>query len=117
MIGRIVLFGLAATRLTRALQFETVGRPFQDRVERFTQPVFHGETELGSLDLDRTVRRERLHDFLTCPHCLGFWITLGIVLAWRFRPARPIIEALAAATILSAAAEHYPNFTFQEEPT
>jgi len=114
VIARIVLFGLAATRLTRALQFEKIGAPFSDRVERLAHPVLDDD---GNLDLDSTLRRNQLHEFLTCPHCLGYWITLGIVFAWNVRPARPFIEALAAATILSAAAELYPNFDFSEEAT
>jgi hypothetical protein len=113
VIGRIVLFGLASSRLVRALLHETIGAPYQDRVAELADPAC--AVRDGVLDIKRFGRREAYHRFLTCEHCLGFWLTAGLVIGWRSRLLRPFIEALAAATIVSIAAEHYPNFNWEND--
>jgi hypothetical protein len=116
-LARLAMFGLAATRLVRAALYETVGNPIQTRLDDLCEPVYRSRMDTGNpiLDVKATVRRERLHKFLTCPHCVGFWVTLGLVVGWRYRWARPFIEALAASTILSVVAEHYPNYDWTAE--
>lgn len=107
MIARLIIVGLAATRLTRAIQHEKIGEPVRDFIDTRLNPGLPADIEL---DLEALVRREWLDELFTCDRCFGFWITLGVAAAWRIRPARPIIEALAASAILSVAVDHYPGW-------
>lgn len=102
MIKRVVVCGLAATRLVRAWRYERIGRPWLKSL-------------MGYLERKPSARRDWLEYLITCPHCLGFWFTLLVTLFWRVRIARPLIEALAGAMIVSAFADHYPQFNFDED--
>lgn len=109
----LLISALAATRLVRAYRFEQIGEPIRDAIDEWTsQPVKNSK---GQLNVKATKRREWIRDLAECPHCSGFWITLGVVLVSRVPAARPVVRALAAATILSAFVDHYPNFAFDAD--
>ncbi len=108
----VVLSALAATRLMRAWLFEQVGEPFREPlVEWLEQPVIDN----GVVDLRATSAKNWAYDLVTCPHCLGFWTTFVFILAWPFRPARRLIEALAGAMLLSWFVDTYPAFNPDED--
>jgi hypothetical protein len=115
VIARLAVVALAATRLTRAIQHEQIGEPIRTRIDRWLDRPLPGATVAPGVvcadDLDAFVRRQWLRDMTDCDHCFGFWIALGVVVAWRIPPARPVIEALAVAAILSAVVDHYPDWS------
>lgn len=112
MIARTLFFGLAGTRLVRAALYEKVGEPYRDLVDKYLGPPDAG-TEI---DLRREKIREYLAEGANCPHCLGFWLTVGCIVTWqRFPIARPLVQGLASAAILSVIVEHYPDFTFEPD--
>lgn len=100
-LAQTTICGLAATRLVRAWRYERIGEEPRRRAIEF-------------LDRNTNARREWVKYLLECPHCFGFWLTLAVTLLWRLRLARPLIEALAGAVIVSAFADHYPQFDFGE---
>lgn len=111
MIARIAIIGLAAARLTRAVQHEQIGQPVRDYVDdRLSPDVYPPGTLLSGPVQRRADRRAWLLDLATCDHCLGFWIAFGLTVGWRIRPVRLIVEALAASAILSAAVDHYTGW-------
>lgn len=72
----------------------------------------HRLTRLGLLDTmpfgalrERLVNRKpdgRLAELLTCPWCLGWWVSLGVVAAASVLPRRvwqPLAVALAASSV------------------
>ncbi len=72
----------------------------------------HRLTRLGLLDTmpfgalrERLVNRKpdgRLAELLTCPWCLGWWVSLGVVTAASVLPRRvwqPLAVALAASSV------------------
>ncbi|HUW00787.1 MAG TPA: DUF1360 domain-containing protein [Acidimicrobiales bacterium] len=78
-----VVLALAAYRITRFLLFDSllgmglVGKEFASplaaKVDRF------GYDEEGN---DRSWIRGKLSDLLTCPWCLGFWISAAAYFSW-----------------------------------
>lgn len=116
MISTMIVAGLAGTRLARAWLHEEVGEPFRQPVEAWAAPNFEMIGEPGSADMIVTdsatmlTVKNYVDVLITCPHCIGFWFTLGSVIGLRWKPTRPIVTALAGAMILSAFADHYPGF-------
>lgn len=111
----VVVSGLAGARLVRAYQFETIGEFARTWTNKMTAVNFEtiGESPFDVVvtDSDRVVAAKTYFDELTgCPHCLGFWLTLGCVLAYRWRLTRPLVTALAGSMLLSAIVDHYPRF-------
>lgn len=115
-LARTVVIALAATRLLRALQHEQIGDPVRARIDRWLDRPLPGATnepgQISADDLNAMVRRDWIRDLATCDHCIGFWTALTVTIAWRIPPARPIVEALAAAALLSAIVDHYPNWSY-----
>lgn len=109
---RLIVAGLAATRLVRAYMFEEIGEPVSERVEKYLDtPVIRNR----QIDMRAMSIKGWAKDLVTCPHCLGFWATFAFVIGYRFRPARAVIEALAGAMILSAIVDLYPDFELEPD--
>lgn len=102
MIGRVLVTALAGERLRRAWQDEIIGEPIRRRLFAYTSNPSQARTRKGKRD---RARREFVEDLTTCPHCLGFWLTVVAAFGLRIRWSRPIIEALAGAVILSTIVE------------
>ena len=45
--------------------------------------------------------RGKVADFLTCPWCMGFWVSLGFYLSWLWQPEWTLVVA-TVATISAA---------------
>lgn len=109
-----VIVALAATRLIRAWNHETIFEVPSRAVQTWAAtPV----TDNGVVDLPATIRREKIGELFGCPHCLGVWVSIGMTVAWAFPPVRPVIRGLAAAALLSAAVDHYSGFDPETETT
>lgn len=82
---------LATYRLTRLIGWDVITRPIRVRLTRRSE----------SPDRMLPGYRQTLWEFLNCPFCLGFWISLGIWAAWWVTPKWTVWLALPLA--LSAA--------------
>lgn len=110
---RLIITTLAAARFLRALQHEKVAEPIRYRIDKrleamASDPVLPGVFTADELDAQQ--RREWWTALAHCDLCLGFWMSVAVTLAWRIRPLRSLIEAAAAAALVSAIVEHYPNW-------
>lgn len=111
-----LIHALATYRLIRAWFWEQVGeKPRQAVTDWTAMPVMNNH---GDVDVRLTQIKQWLADLFDCPYCLSFWTALGVVIAQRFRLARPFVSALAAATLVAVALDHYPDVARQsaEEP-
>lgn len=80
----VVVLALAAHRLTRLALLDTM--PFGTLRDRLIRRKPHG----------------RVAELLTCPWCLGWWVSASVVLAACVLPRRlwqPIAVALAASSV------------------
>lgn len=118
MISTVIVAGLAGTRLTRAWLHETIGEPFRHPIQAWAEKVDfypvvneHGHTELV-VETSSTMLevKSKVDELINCPHCMGYWLTLGCLLALRFRLTRPLALALAGSMIVSVFADHYPAY-------
>lgn len=81
----VALVALAAFRVTRLLQLDTI---LDGPRQRF---------------LDRHAG-DRLGELTNCPWCLGFWVSVAIVLAATVLPRRlwePAVVALASSAVVA----------------
>lgn len=84
---------LAAYRLTRLVGWDDF--PLVKRIrEWLTGPPVMAED-------DWTYKRPMLEHFLTCPFCVGFWISLAVYVAWLSVP-RPTLYAMTPLAISGA---------------
>lgn len=109
LLSRVIVAGLAGERLRRAWQDEVIGEPLRKLIGQWatTSPI----TDDPKADRRAAATRDFVYELTGCPHCLGFWLTLAAAVGLRTRIARPIIEALAGAVILSAFVHHYHDGT------
>lgn len=103
---------LAATRLIRAWFFEEIGKKPRAVLEKKLSEV--SVREDGSIDMRRTRIRFWFGDLTGCPHCLGFWVTLGCVVLYRLPLPRVVLNALAGSLLLSTFVQWYPGFDLEE---
>lgn len=108
---RLAVTALAATRLTRALQHEEIGRPFRNWTDRvLADPPFQVGQPLTDTQLRDMAVNEWFRELLGCDHCFGFWVALGMSVGWKIPGVRTVVYALAAAAVLSAVVDHYPGW-------
>lgn len=94
MIEVAVIAGLAGYRLTRAVTTDTITEPLRRGLAAWAYP----QEELEGGGKSRHVVRQWLFNLLTCPLCLGFWITLSVALAFQAAIHWPgSLEALVVA--------------------
>lgn len=81
-----VLLGLAAYRLQRFITLDTIP---------------------GAWIRGRFAEGSKPHEFVSCPHCAGSWITLAVfAVAAQFASiVWPAVQALAAAALVGLASE------------
>jgi hypothetical protein len=86
-----LLLALAAWRVFHLIAFDDL----LDRPRRYVtrlSPSWHAE---GDATGERY--REGLAGFLTCPFCLGFWITIAVWAAWLVFPTETVWVAVPLA--------------------
>jgi hypothetical protein len=119
---RVIIAGLAATRLVRAWKYEAIGeRPREAVIDWLERPVMkrdpfvagqsHSTDEIA---IRPTAVKEWVGELVDCPHCLGFWLTVACVYGLRRRRLAPIIEALAGSLILSMIVQWFPGFDMEQ---
>ncbi|HEX5029825.1 MAG TPA: DUF1360 domain-containing protein [Candidatus Eisenbacteria bacterium] len=67
-----VLLALASYRLWRLVGVDSITEPFRDWVTRVDE--YHSGRPQNY--------REKLDELITCPWCLGFWVSIGWWLFW-----------------------------------
>lgn len=111
---RVVVVALATARLMRAWRHEQIGEPFYNAVQDWSgDPVISDNV----VDMRATKAKLWVGDLASCPHCLGFWTSLAFTVAWPWTPARRLVQALAAAMLVSAIVDHYPGFDPEADET
>jgi len=120
---RMIVAGLAATRLVRAWNYELIGeKPREAALRWLAKPVYTPLPPTGmsratdQVNVRATLTKEWVSNLLECPHCLGFWLTLGCAAVYPSRRGRIVVDALAGAMILSAIVQWFPGFDFEEPP-
>lgn len=118
MIQTVIVAGLAGTRLVRAWLYEDIGEPFRDPLEDWSEKVNYEQVDGALIVTDgrsMLMFKSWVNGLITCPHCLGahfaFWCVIGL----RYKITRPLVLGLAAATVLSAFADHYPQFKPEQD--
>lgn len=90
---RLLVCGLAAYRLARALSIDTISEPFRSWV------FWQGHAE----DADTTVTSRPwawFYGLVSCPFCCSFWIALALYAAWiNWGWSRPFIGGVAVAGV------------------
>lgn len=73
----IAVLGLATWRLARIVPTDTIAQPLRDRITVWTYPPPEKEVS------DRQARgRAWVGQLLSCQVCLGWWISLAVVVFW-----------------------------------
>lgn len=100
----LAVVALAAYRLTRVVVEDTITASFRAWVwRRAYVPAGYD----ARADRDTAVRRhgragwawEKLFQLVTCPFCLGWWVTIGLFVAWFGWPSTAREVVLLAAAI------------------
>lgn len=114
MIVATIIAGLAGARLTRAWSYETIGDEVRRPIEDWAMKFEIDQNGFVTTPDWKMKARAFVDDLVGCPYCIGFWLTLSCVIGLRFKATRPIVIALAAAALQSAAVDHYPGFDHGE---
>lgn len=112
LIAAVIFVGLVSARVTQFFVLDSLigmnpesGSSLSEQVDKF---AYWGEDapEGRAPGQDRTFWRGKVGDLLTCPFCLGFWITAAcwLVLAGAAGVASDYSLVLNAAAIFAAAA-------------
>jgi hypothetical protein len=90
-LEEVVVLGLAASRVTRAISLDEISAPLR---ERFAQRAARGGSAL-----------EWGHKLVTCPLCVGWWVSLALSFALPGRHRLVRGASVAGAQALLALAE------------
>ena len=85
------LLGLAAWRLFHLVAFDDI----LDRPRRYITRLNKSWRQEG--DSTGEQYRAGLASFLTCPFCLGFWMSIGVWVAWLVFPTETLWAAVPLA--------------------
>jgi Protein of unknown function (DUF1360) len=112
LVLAIIVVGFAAYRLARAIAFDSITDPFRYYVAERAGLVDDGpptamrlkRIERHGLDLNRSTLRgwKWFYGLVSCPHCCGWWLALGLFLAWQGWSWTNLLAAVAAAGFQSA---------------
>lgn len=77
-----LVVSLAAFRITRFVVFDSLIGGNLDSQSKFSRwlDVFAYDSEGNN----RTLIRGKIGDLLTCPYCVGAWVSLGVVAVWFY---------------------------------
>lgn len=98
----LLVVGLAGYRLTRVVTSDTISDPFRAWVYAHAYAASGYDSRTDSEQA--RVRHRGWHWFymlVSCPFCLGFWVTLGVWSAWKWGPdwCRSAVAAIAAVGV------------------
>jgi hypothetical protein len=88
---------LAAFRLTRLVIEDTITEPLRQRVKH-----------RAMREVDSPGTAAKVETLLSCPWCVGFWVSCGVVAARRVAPRSwvPLAEVLALSAAVGIIAEN-----------
>lgn len=89
-----ILLGLAAFRATRLVGWDTITRAWRIRW------LTHRAEVDGTVYIGPGAYRPRVDEFVHCPWCLGFWVSLAWWLGWWAEPR--VVGSVAVWFALSA---------------
>lgn len=94
---RLLVDALAAYRLTR-LVVEDSFPPLRTRIDRI---VARHSSEEPDGEGGVVIHQDAWAELLTCPYCVSFWVSLGVVAARRLAPEawQPLAEALSFSAL------------------
>jgi len=100
----LLVVGLAGYRLTRVVTSDSISDPFRawlwDRAYTHAGMTydFQHDTQAPAV---RSKAWRWVYDLLSCPYCLGFWLTLAVWWGYTFGPewVERGVEALAAVGV------------------
>jgi Protein of unknown function (DUF1360) len=78
-LSAVVVLGLAVARLWRLISQDLVLAPLRDRL------VGAEKFKVGDAEVAKNAR-PAVVEFLGCPWCLGFWLSIPAVALWRYAP-------------------------------
>lgn len=97
---RVLVVGIAAYRLARAVANDSISAPFRDWL---WVAVYGEEPELDEYGAPVPVGGkfwQYAYALCSCQFCIGFWISLALYAAWvNWGPTRPFIVAVAVAGV------------------
>jgi hypothetical protein len=102
----LALLGLATQKLSRLATRSRVMIPFRAPFTEKPQPAGSGEVEETPRG---TGLRKTIGELLTCPFCIGTWISLALLIgfSWQARVTRFIAGIFAVGTISDFAQQGY----------
>jgi hypothetical protein len=80
-----LVLALGVFRLCRLIGWDDFPPIKKLRAKATGERAYRNTTEKRDEDILRYTR-PILEHFITCPFCLGFWLSLAAFLAWRFEP-------------------------------
>lgn len=91
----VVVLALASFRATRLVTKDSITLPFRERLYRFAWQDQPGRQEPEA----RAAWRTYVYEGLTCPWCLGVWVSTAGYCAWRWGSGigRGVVVVLAIA--------------------
>ncbi|WP_181311944.1 DUF1360 domain-containing protein [Nocardioides campestrisoli] len=96
----LALGGIAAHKLTRLISKSSVASPLRAPFVEFDEPAGSGEHVEHPRD-DAGPVRHTIGELLTCPFCLGVWVSTAYVAGLTFAP-RATRAAAAVMVVVSA---------------
>lgn len=82
MLALVVLLGFAAYRLARIVTRDTISEPFRVKLGQWAlvTPVYDSEEDDDAVIPWKSRGHRYVHNLLTCPLCMGVWISTFLVL-------------------------------------
>jgi hypothetical protein len=94
-LDEVIVIGLAAARVTRAIAIDDISEPLRDRLQRAAREATGSSQRALQL----------LADLVCCPVCLGWWTSLALSTIWPGRNRLRRAMSVAGAQVLITLAE------------
>lgn len=97
MTATLAVDALATYRLTRLIVQDDITAPLRERVRH-----------AAMRSVDSPGIAAKVNTLLSCPWCVGMWVSFGVVAARRLAPAAwtPVAAALAFSAVTGVIAEN-----------
>lgn len=83
----VVVLGFAAFRVTRVATADSITQPWRELLYRFAWDADHPVVNHGLGIVEPAPRagwRTWFYELMTCPWCLGVWVSIGVYTLWRW---------------------------------
>lgn len=95
----LLAIALCAYRVTRVVTDDTISQSFRAWVWRLAyRTAGYDSLREGTVQVRRSWLGEKAYQLVSCPFCLGWWVTIGVFVAWFGWPrtARDVVRLGAA---------------------